>query len=472
MITDILPIIEKLAATSSRTEKEAILFEQRDNVVLKAFFEAACNKFRAYNIKIIPPYKCGNDYIGRPLMQAINDLYMFEERILTGKKAQDRLSSILSALSSENATLMIRIIKKDPNCGVGASVINKVWPNLIPVAVYMGATPMSDSALERLDYDAGVYSQNKEDGLFITQMFNKAGTPTQFGRSGKQYDFKGSFDMLGDTFKNCRVDGEMRVWDKDFTKFMHRKAGNGYVNKFQVGKPSCKADTSRLCYIVWDIVPYNDALAGECKIPYHQRLQVLHNAVKHSRSVYLEEMTQIRRIPEIQLVDTKIVNSLEDAKLMFKRVKAAGEEGLILKEMHGHWVNGKPWWQVKLKNETEVEFKIIGFNEHSKDPNRLGSFIVASADGKIVTSCGSGLTEEQSFDYWVRRESMMGQIISLKFESIIWKENTVVLSLNLPIFLEVRDDKTEANTLKDCIDQWEDSTGCTIEREISDRLNS
>lgn len=473
MITDILPIINAIAETASRNEKEAILMAQQDNYVVRQFFEASTNPFRVYNTKTIPEYACASKYLGMPLTLAINQLPMFENREVSGRQAQDKLSSILSSLSEENAELFCRIIMKDSKCGLGATTLNKIWPDLIPVDTYMGATAMSDAALNRLNYESGVYSQNKEDGLFQKMIFNKAGVPTSFGRSGLPYDFKGGFDYLGETFKNCRVEGEIRVFNPEFTKFLHRKQSNGIVNRYQEGKPAYSTiGTDRMCFIVWDIVPLADSLKGRCNIPYSNRLNVLYNAVKVAREQNYDPMTQIHSIPEIRLVETKIIYSLDEAKAMFKTNKARGEEGLILKEKDAPWQDGKPWWQVKLKNETEADFKIIGHNEHSKKKGTLGSFLVASADGKIVTSCGSGLTDELALEYWESRAQDIESIISLKFESIIWKEGSEVLSLNLPIFLEKRVDQTKAHTLAECIALWEGTTGCVVETEISSKINN
>lgn len=469
----LLPILKELAATSGRNDKEAILIRERDrgNTALRDFFEASLNPFKTYGLtNSIPEYKCESDVIGSPIETAMRQLYVFADRLVTGQRAKDKLQSLLCSLSGEDAEVLIRIIKKDPDVGLGANTVNKIWPKLIPVMIYMGATPMSDDSLARLDYLNGVYSQNKEDGLFNCAIVNKAGVVTHFGRSGKEYDFKGAFGFLGDSFRNCRIDGEIRVLDPEFSKFLHRKKSNGYVNKYQVGKKAHHTDTTRLCFIVWDVIPLEDSIEGKCELPYKHRLNVLYRAVRDIRQDNHEAMLVTRTRPELRLVDTQIVHSLEAAREMFKRVKAAGEEGLILKEMDGPWQDGKPWWQVKLKNVTETEMKIIGFEEHKKVKGRLGAFILASEDGKVVTNCGSGLTEEESFDYWERQKDLIGRVVSTKWESIIWKENEEKLSLNLPIYAELREDKDVANTLAEMITEWEGTTGCTIEKEISDKL--
>lgn len=469
----LLPILKELSATSGRIEKESILARERDkgNTALRDFFEASLNPFKTYGLtNSIPEYKCDSDVIGAPIETAFRQLHVFADRLVTGQRAKDKLQSILCSLSGEDAEVLIRVIKKDPDVGLGANTVNKIWPKLIPVMIYMGATPMSDESLTRLDYLSGVYSQNKEDGLFNCAIINKAGVATHFGRSGKEYDFKGAFGFLGKSFRNCRIDGEIRVLDTDFAKFLHRKQSNGYVNKFQVGKKKHNTDSTRLCFIVWDVIPLEDSIAGQCTIPYSKRLSVLYHAVRDIRETNHESMLITRTCPELRLVDTQKVHSLEAAREMFKRVKAAGEEGLILKEMDGIWQDGKPWWQVKLKNVTETEMKIIGFEAHRKDPNRLGAFILASEDGKVVTNCGSGLTEAESLDYWARQSDLIGRVVSTKWESIIWKDGEEKLSLNLPIYAELREDKDVANTLAEMIAEWEGTTGCTIEKEISDKL--
>lgn len=467
----ILPILKELGATTSRIEKEGILIREKDNDLLREFFEAACNPFRTYHIRQIPKYRTENEYMGASLHKAIKQLYIFENRVLTGNAAANKLADLLASLSGEDAQVFERIIKKDPNVNVGTATLNKIWPGLIPVFSYMGAVAMSDDALNGLDWMRGVYAQNKEDGQFLASFCKLGqGTATHFGRSGKEYDFQGAFDYLSEYFPNTRIDGEIRVWNEDFTAFLPRKASNGFTNRFQVGKKKPNVDVNRLCYIVWDVVPYAMAMDGYCDIPYETRISVLYGAVKDARTGLKESMFELRTRPELRMVKTEIVNSLEAAREMFKRTKRAGEEGLVLKNRATKWANGKPNDQVKMKNVSECEMKIIGFQEHSKRKDALGAFVLSSADGKIVTNCGSGIEKDESFDLWQRRDELLNSVVTIQFESIIWKEGEELLSMNLPVNPEIREDKDVADDLATIIKIWEADTGCTAEKEIYAKL--
>lgn len=460
--------MNELAATTSRKEKESILIQNMDNVLLQKVLEAALNPFRTYNIKKIPDYKCMNETMGSPLGKAIQSLSIFENRDLTGNAALTKLSSILSSLSEEDAEVYSRIIKKDLDVGIGANTVNKIWIDLIPTCKYMGATPMSDKALDGLNWIDGVYAQNKEDGLFNFAMVSN-GVVKHFGRSGKEYDFGGAFDFLSDEFYGCRIDGEIRVWNKDRTEFLPRKESNGIVNKFQVGKKEHNEDPTRLCFIIWDSLPISDAIAGKCVYPYSLRYKLVREAIKNTLSRHNGDIEQHKK-PTIRIVKTQIVQSLVAAKEMYKSVKSKGEEGLILKNSDGIWIDGKPNHQVKLKNASECEMKITGFNENKKKAGRLGAFSLASADGKIVTNCGSGLTDELAIEYWNNQESLLGRVVSIKFESIISKDGEELLSMNLPIFVELREDKDIADDLNQIIEIWESDNGCKVTTDISSKL--
>ena len=59
---------------------------------------------------------------------------------------------------------------------------------------------------------------------------------------------------------------------------------------------------------------------------------------------------------------------------------------------------------------------------------------------------GSGLTDEQRKDFFT--SELIGKIVAVKYNARI-KNKAGEESLFLPIFLEVREDKTEADSSKD-----------------------
>jgi ATP-dependent DNA ligase len=98
-----------------------------------------------------------------------------------------------------------------------------------------------------------------------------------------------------------------------------------------------------------------------------------------------------------------------------------------------------------MKAELEADLRVTGFLAGSgKYAGKIGSLLVESADGKVKSAVGTGLDdEERSYDPSV----FIGQIVAVKYNAMIEDKKTGAKSLFLPVFVEVRDDKTVADVI-------------------------
>jgi hypothetical protein len=126
----VLKILNDLAATQSRLEKEAILKREITNQSLIDTLEAALNPFVNYWIIKIPEYTSANSDIG--LQYAISKLRDLSDRKLTGNAGIAHLATLLSQCNPDDAVVLERIIGRDLRCGVSEATVNKIWPGLIP----------------------------------------------------------------------------------------------------------------------------------------------------------------------------------------------------------------------------------------------------------------------------------------------------------------------------------------------------
>ena len=121
---------------------------------------------------------------------------------------------------------------------------------------------------------------------------------------------------------------------------------------------------------------------------------------------------------------------------------AQGEEGIILKDLSGIWQNRRSKTQIKFKGELECDLKIVGVEEGTgKYAGMLGAIICESADGVVKVRVGSGFNDEQRKTYTA---DLVDKIVAVKYNMRI-KNKLGEESLFLPIFIEVRDDKDEAD---------------------------
>jgi hypothetical protein len=76
----------------------------------------------------------------------------------------------------------------------------------------------------------------------------------------------------------------------------------------------------------------------------------------------------------------------------------------------------------------------------------LGALICESEDGQLKVNVGSGFNDEDRKK--LTKESVEGKVITVKYNARIQSKNGDE-SLFLPIFVEVREDKDQADHIKD-----------------------
>ena len=439
-------ILEELKAEPGKNNKIAILKKHRDNELLKQVLFAALDPYTQYFIKKIPDYTpCEHvdAALNLPMQldEALDSLPVLSTREFTGHDAINFLAALLGDLSFEDANVIERVIKKNLDCGVQASTVNKVWPKLIPTYPCLLAKSYDEKTITRMEWPA--YSQLKADGMRINAFVEK-GKVTLRGRSGRPVDLLGELDKdILELAKNVPLkggfvfDGELVVQEKDGT-IMERRKGNGLLNKAIKGTIGQK-DAARVLIRVWDVIPLKDFKAEKCKTPYHLRWEMVSSA-------YLESNTV-----KVELIETRLVKDLAEAEEHFNEMLKRGEEGTILKNRNHIWEDKRSYGLIKMKAEKDADLKVIGWVEGTgKYVGKLGALICRSSDGKVEVSVGSGFTDEE-------RETLTEDVVIDKVITVLYnerikskaKDRADVDSLFLPRFVELREDKNVANSSKE-----------------------
>ena len=60
----------------------------------------------------------------------------------------------------------------------------------------------------------------------------------------------------------------------------------------------------------------------------------------------------------------------------------------------------------------------------------------------------TGFTDAQRMELWEQRHSLRGKIVTVKANDLLSKEGSDKMSLFLPVHLEIRNDKDEADSLE------------------------
>ena len=427
---------ENLASNNSRLFKIEQLEANRNDKLLREVVRLALDPFTQFYIRKIPKYN-PNPNEGIALAFALDSLYDLSARNVTGNAAIEHLRGMLEALNQDDAKVIERIIQKDLKCGVALSTANTVWTGLLKDYPVMLCSQFEKKLVDKVKFPALV--QTKMDGMRFNAIVRN-GVVEYRSRNGKEIQLLGNLDadflaLAGDV--DCVFDGELLV--KQDGKILDRQTGNGILNKANKGTISAQ-EAEKVCATVWDVIPFLYFQDGECPVTYGKRWDSLCVLVdKHQPT-------------KVGVVDSWEVDTLEEANKLFESLLADGQEGIILKDKNGVWENKRAKHQIKFKGEFECDLEIIAVEEGTgKYAGKLGAVVCRSrpTDGVVLTvNVGSGFNDDHRDNLWSIRDQLIGKIVAVKY-NMRSKNKAGEESLFLPIFVEVRDDKDEADALGD-----------------------
>jgi len=442
MSDSVFSILNALESTSSRKEKEKILADNADNDVMRSVLVKALDPFINYYIRKIPKYTPAKKST-IDLSHALSCLEKISNRELTGHAAIDYLrDELLSRLSKEDAVVLERVVLKDLRCGVSEATVNKIHSKLIPTYPCMLASGFDQKLVEKIPFPAIV--QVKLDGMRFNAIVNANTQTVEFrSRNGKLIEirdqiFPQAFLEMARNIGMARVvfDGELLVVD-EAGKILNRQEGNGILNKAVKGTITSE-ESARIRACIWDVIPFLYFSQEKCTVPYEDRLVTVVTAIDHLGSNFSHL---------VHVVETKIAENDYQAKRLFESYYKDGQEGIILKARNGIWENKRAKHQIKYKGELEADLLCTDWIPGTgKYKNMMGSLVLKSSDGKVNVSVGTGFSDGMRSS--LKKEDVVNKIVSVKYNSLIEDVNGEH-SLFLPVFVEIRSDKTSADSLKD-----------------------
>jgi ATP-dependent DNA ligase len=437
-------IFVELKSTNSRLAKEAILEKNKSNEVLKQVIFLALDPYTQFYQRKIPAYTPAKKNQADSLQSVMDSLYTLSSRQVTGNAAIDHLTKLLSSLVEADAKVIERIIQKDLDCGVQSSTANKIWPDLIHEYPCMLASAYEEKLINKIQFPAIV--QLKMDGMRFNAIVDAHTKSVEYrSRNGKEVAIDNW--LLDDCFlamaKNIGMaqvvfDGELTVVGDD-EQLLDRKTGHGILNKAVKGTIT-EAECKQIRATLWDVIPLVYFRQGKCPVDYETRLATLVTAVDN-----VPERTN--RSGLVSVIETTIVNSLDEAKNLFQLYHSNGQEGILLKSRDGIWEDKRSKNQIKFKGELECDLVCVGWEEGTgKNVGKLGALVLRSSDAKVNVAVGTGLTDDMRST--LKPVDVLNKIVAIKYNARISNKKGED-SLFLPVFLEIREDKSEADASKD-----------------------
>lgn len=457
----LVQIIQQIAATSSRKEKQAILEANSKDMFLAKFLLVTYNpriNFYMQEIKgTLPPQETSTVVFNANTIEIVLD--QIAGRKFTGGAAREYVEDLYSRLSPDDRQLFAWMINRDIKAGCSVSTFNKVWPGLIDTVPYMRCSLTKHNHPKtwfEKDPTLEVYSQEKMDAMFANLTVDN-GVATLSSRTGKPFPRDAFSRLLSEAnlvFVDTQLHGELIAFDSASGQFLPREKSNGYMNSLAQGgdvEPNYTA-----IFVAWDMIPTVAAKAkGKHLTPYSHRFANLEKLlVKWKETGFVDEagnkiFESENQHRSLWLVETRFLKSWDEINNHYCEMVTQGKEGTVVKHPDTIWEDGTSLTQIKIKQEISVELRIKGFNKgDGRLVNTFGSLICESEDGLLSVGV-SGLSDKMREEIWSQKDSMIDKVVTVLGNKVmVPTESGGKYSIFLPRFIEIRTDKTVADDLQ------------------------
>jgi len=419
-MTEINKFIEEMRATSSATDKIAII--KNSSTFIHNVLEATYNPYKQYYVTS-KTCKKNHDKVAIIHHTLFETLHLLSSRKVTGHDAI-KLVNKFSQIDI-NFDLIYKIIDKDLGIRVGDSIINKAIPGLIPTFKVALAKEYDD----KCDWNDGWYASRKLDGVRCLAVVNYEGKCTLYSRMGKELTtlnkVKEAIEASG--IINTVFDGEICLidenGDEDFQGIMKQLRRKDH----QIENPA---------YMIFDMLhkPNFDNQKGGPILS--QRLQALRGFLTGR---YITDNT-LRYTDQFQITDGKHFDMwgqmATDKKWEgFMIRKDVTYEGKRTKNL------------LKVKKFHDAEYVVVDYDNDDHEVVRDGRSETIKMLAQVWiehkghrVKVGSGWSQEQRLQYM--DGSIVGKTITVQyFEET--KNDKGGISLRFPTVKIVHGDKRE-----------------------------
>lgn len=421
--------IYKLQSIAGANAKCEFIKAHRDDTYFKRFLYFALNPMLTYNIskKSTDKLMAEENFDGQKLI-FFNDIFECCEHLSRLRGMDDatlrQVKMLLNVKYPEmdERELYIQLLSKKVRLGIAAKTINKIIPNLIPEWEVQQA------------YTVEKYPLKEGTEFWLTQKLNGARATLYEGqllaRSGMPY--KGLEHITG-ALSWLRVagfvaDGELTLKDKgDLSDNEAFRVSTGILNSDNVNK-------TVICYTIFDMIPVKDFDALKPQVTYRYRRDILNQ--------FAERVADTDGAVNVLPV---LYHGTDQSKIeeLLEQMVREDKEGLMI-NTDVPYRRTRHKGILKVKRFYTMDLPIIRCEEGTgRLSGTLGAFVLKYKENEVKV--GSGFTDEQREQFWNNRDDMEGSLCEVKYKEISQDKVTGLESLQFPVFVGIRTDKTEVS---------------------------
>ena len=402
--------IEDMRSTSSATNKVDII--KQSSPFIHKVLEYTYNPYKQYYTTSKTCYK-NKDKVNTNDLDLFDLLDKLTNREVTGHDS-------ISLVNGFGDDLIYKIIDKDLGIRVGAKVINKAIPNLIPTF----SVALAKEYDGKCDWSDSWYASRKLDGVRCLAVVNSEGDCTLYSRMGKEFTtlnkVKQAIEATG--IINTIFDGEICLLDEkgdeDFQSVMKEIRRKDH----QIDQP---------VFMMFDMITKSD-------FDNNTSTEILSTRLSKLRTYTNNLGTTLRYL------DQYVVTDDEHFKYWSKLSSDNNWEGFMLRKDVGY--EGKRGKNLlKVKKFFDAEYEVVDYDNDDHEVVRDGKSETIKMLAQVwiehkghKVKVGSGWSQQQRLQYM--DGSIVGKIITVQYFEETYNDKGGI-SLRFPTVKVVHGDK-------------------------------
>ena len=416
--------ILKLQYTSGTIAKKTIISKNKDN----EYFQ----KLLYYALHPLLTYKVSERTLRKPMPYSaaitltMTNIFEVCEALAQRKALDDatvyQVKGFLECQPDEYRELYTRILAKTLRLGVTAKTVNKVIPGLIPEWEVQQAYPIEKHPIK--------------DGTWFTLTQKLNGVRATYfqghlyARSGEVYEGLDHIIDEIEQFGECHVafDGELTLLDKgDLNDNEAFREATGIIN-------SDAWDKTRICFTIFDVIPDDEFIHRESQKCYKERREILDEL----------SLTMFKDAKYTRVLET-LYQGADQSKIdeLLDKMVREDKEGLMV-NLDVPYKCKRHNGILKVKRFYTMDLPIIRCEEGTgRLAGTLGAFVLNYKGNEV--NVGTGFTDMERTIFWAARENLTGLLCEVKYKEISYDKKTGAASLQFPVYVCLRTDKSEVS---------------------------